>query len=66
MRYFFVCLGLSTAFFLGLKATLDAVGVALLPLTLVVFQSINFHHYTVDAVVWRRRKTPATRPTAWR
>jgi hypothetical protein len=29
-----------------------------LPLVAIVFQAINFHHYLVDAVIWKVRKKP--------
>jgi hypothetical protein len=27
-----------------------------LPLVLVTHQTVNFHHYIVDAVIWRSRR----------
>jgi hypothetical protein len=42
---YWVILGtLSTFFFAGLSATI------------VVYQVVNFHHYVVDAIVWKVRK----------
>jgi hypothetical protein len=29
-----------------------------LPLFAIVFQAINFHHYLVDAVIWKVRRKP--------
>ncbi len=29
---------------------------AVLPAMAVVYQTINFHHYIVDAIIWRRKK----------
>jgi hypothetical protein len=40
----------STFFFAGLSATI------------VIYQIVNFHHYVVDAIVWKVRK-PAIRQT---
>jgi hypothetical protein len=50
--YLGVCLVLSSAVYGGL---------ALLPLIMglpvfLVYQVINFHHYVVDAVIWRREQ----------
>jgi hypothetical protein len=61
IRYFIVCLGISTSIYVALYLTLSKVSVALalassLPLVLVVYQAINFHHYIVDAVIWKVRK----------
>ena len=33
-----------------------------LPLMLIAYQTINFHHYVVDSVIWKVRK-PALRRT---
>jgi hypothetical protein len=30
----------------------------LLPLALIVYQTINFHHYIVDALIWKLRRKP--------
>jgi len=54
----------STVTFLLLIALLDLAAVAAVPLTLVVFMTINFHHYTVDGVVWRRRGATKPDPAA--
>lgn len=61
--YLVIILG-STLVFLLLTALLDIAAVAAVPLTLVVFMTINFHHYTVDGVVWRRRGAKAQHPAS--
>ena len=33
-------------------------GTALLPLAVVIYQAINFHHYIVDGMIWKMRKRP--------
>jgi hypothetical protein len=61
--YFGVCLLISTVFYSLISSALSwaSVGIgaaAALPLIPIVYQSINFHHYLVDAVIWKvRRKT---------
>ena len=58
IRYFLVCFGISTAVY---AAVLLAVGkdmIAGLPLAVLVYQAINFHHYIVDSVIWKMRKKP--------
>jgi len=67
--YGVVCLGLSTAAYAALFLVLGSVyvgqnavtGVALL---MIAFQTINFHHYIVDAVIWRRRPARKAAVTA--
>jgi hypothetical protein len=59
--YFAVCLVISTLFYSALITTLDWISPAValvttLPLFAVVYQAINFHHYVVDAIIWKVRK----------
>jgi F0F1-type ATP synthase assembly protein I len=37
---------------------LAAVTATSLPLFIIAFQAINFHHYVVDAVIWKVRRKP--------
>jgi len=53
-RYFAVCIGLSTVIYL----TISNMTAALLPLVIVIYQTINFHHYIVDGVIWKIRRKP--------
>ena len=54
--YFLVCLGISTAFYMGLQGILGLLGVSVLTLSLIVYQTLNFHHYIVDGIIWKVRK----------
>jgi hypothetical protein len=54
--YFVVCLGISTAFYMGLRGVLGLLGVSVLTLSLIVYQTLNFHHYIVDGIIWKVRK----------
>lgn len=65
-RYFAVCLGISTLAYLAIKVVDGAVGDIGLPLIVLIYQTINFHHYVVDGVIWRsrRRRTVAAGRTA--
>jgi hypothetical protein len=61
MQYFAVCLLLSTVAYSFLDLTLSALSTliaASLPLVAIVYQAINFHHYVVDAVIWKVRRKP--------
>lgn len=51
--YLGVCLGISTVFYAGLQWSAAAAGFGM-AILMVVYQTINFHHYIVDAVIWRR------------
>jgi hypothetical protein len=49
-----VCLALGAGFY----ASLDyALATATMPVLLVAHMTVNFHHYVVDAVIWRRPRT---------
>jgi hypothetical protein len=59
--YFGACLAISTGlyFLLGQVTTLTVGGG--LAATAGVYMGINFHHYIVDALIWKRRHTAAQR-----
>lgn len=59
IRYALVCFGLSTAFYWGLGAATGRGDWQVLPFVLVCHQAVNFHHYLVDAVIWKARRRPA-------
>ena len=49
--YFLVCLVISTLMYSIIRGVTSA-----LPMLIVVYQVINFHHYVVDGVIWKVRK----------
>ncbi len=51
--YALVCLAGSAVFYLLLGRTTAAMPQDVLPVVLVVHLAVNFHHYLVDAVIWR-------------
>lgn len=51
--YGLVCLGLSTVLYLAIDSALGML--AMIP-AVVVYQTINFHHYIVDGVIWKVRR----------
>src|SRR5687768_17060120 len=56
--YTAVCLGISTVVYSALQSSLGwiaAVTATSVPLFIIVFQAINFHHYIVDAIIWKVR-----------
>ena len=58
LGYVAVCLVLSTTFYLALGQVLPRLpspAWQVLPLVLVCHLAVNFHHYLVDAMIWRRR-----------
>jgi hypothetical protein len=58
VRYLAVCLGISTLLY-GFAALLTyEQQMAGLPLAIIVYQAVNFHHYVVDSRIWKVRKKP--------
>lgn len=56
-RYVGVCFGLSTIIYISVSSL-----VASLTAMIIIYQSINFHHYIVDSIIWKVRK-PAIQKT---
>ena len=57
-QYFLICFGISTAVyfsFLFVSTSFALIGV---PLLIIIYQAINFHHYIVDGLIWKIRKKP--------
>jgi hypothetical protein len=55
-RYFGMTLLLTIGVYLGLNGVFIALPATTLPLALIVYQTVNFHHYIVDSVIWKVRK----------
>ncbi len=53
--YVLVCAGIGIAFYFALGQATSRLSWQVIPLFLVCHQAVNFHHYLVDAVIWRRR-----------
>lgn len=56
LGYALTCLGLSTLFYATLGQLTSRTAITVLPVVLVTHQAVNFHHYIVDAVIWRSRR----------
>jgi len=56
--YFGVCLVLTSVVYLSIDGIIDLSGSWALPLTLLVYQTLNFHHYIVDSLIWKVRRKP--------
>jgi hypothetical protein len=53
--YALFCVGLAGAIYFGLLASLKGFEMWALPISLIVFQTVNFHHYIVDGIIWKTR-----------
>ena len=60
--YFATCFGLSTLLYVSIAVAVDGFErhfeAVLLPLALIAYQTINFHHYIVDGLIWKMRRKP--------
>jgi len=58
--YVLGCLTITFAFYMGVQELLSPIesflGTSALLTAVMVYQTINFHHYIVDALIWRKRK----------
>lgn len=58
LRYALVCAALGIGFYWTLGELTGRGAWQVLPLVLVCHQAVNFHHYLVDAVIWRSPRAP--------
>jgi hypothetical protein len=54
--YFACCLAITTFIYLALDRFTALVLGGGLAVTIGIYMGINFHHYIVDALIWKRRK----------
>ena len=62
--YMLTCIAITGAIYWGVLRTVDWLLFAGLSATIVLYQIVNFHHYIVDALIWKRRPPPARAPAA--
>jgi hypothetical protein len=60
VTYFVCCLLITTLVYLVLNRFTVLVLGGGLAATLGIYMGINFHHYIVDALIWKRRSGPTT------
>ena len=58
LTYFGVCVAISTGFYVAISVGVGVDVLSGLPAAILIYQGINFHHYVVDAVIWKMRKAP--------
>jgi hypothetical protein len=59
LAYFATCLAISTLVYAGLSQATAALIGGGIAAAAAIYMGINFHHYVVDAVIWKRRRTAA-------
>ena len=55
--YLLVCLVISTTIYAGIALGAGLLAAIAVP-AIVIYQTINFHHYIVDGLIWKARKAP--------
>ena len=56
--YMTVCLALTAVFYVGVLGTIENMLAMGLAGTILIYQTVNFHHYIVDSFLWKTRKGP--------
>ena len=56
LYYLGVCVGAGTLFYLGVRLITNLLAAHFVSVVLIVHLAINFHHYLVDAVIWKRKR----------
>ena len=59
--YMLTCIAITGAIYWGVLRTIDWLLFAGLSATIVLYQIFNFHHYIVDALIWRQRRSRSSR-----
>lgn len=54
--YAVVCWAIATGLYFNIERMLAMFSNSIVPLSLLAYMTINFHHYVVDAIIWRRPK----------
>ena len=56
LRFFGATLAVSTVAYLVLGVTAGLLTTSALPIALMAYQSVNYHHYIVDTFIWKSRR----------
>jgi hypothetical protein len=56
--YVLACLGVTTLVYGTIDAVVRTLALSTLPVLLIAYQTINFHHYLVDGRIWKLRRKP--------
>ena len=56
--YFAVCLSITYLLYHTITLFEDSFYLIGIPSLIIIYQTINFHHYVVDSIIWKMRKAP--------
>jgi len=60
LLYALVCWAIGSTLYFNIDVVLGLFSKSILPLSLLAYMTINFHHYVVDAIIWRRPRRSAS------
>lgn len=58
LAYFAVCLAITLVLYVGISMLEEQFFSLGLPSLIIIYQTLNFHHYLVDGFIWKVRKKP--------
>lgn len=57
--YFLALFAATSVFYFSIDSVIDLIQSSYaIPLTIIFYQAINFHHYVVDSLIWKLRRKP--------
>jgi hypothetical protein len=56
--YMIVCLAITAVIYVGLLGTMEKMLAMGMIGSIMIYQTVNFHHYVVDSFIWKVRKGP--------
>jgi hypothetical protein len=56
LAYFLICFGVSSALYIAISLGLAIFGLTAITFALIAYQTLNFHHYIVDSLIWKVRR----------
>jgi hypothetical protein len=57
-KFLSICFGISTAIYFSFLFVSTSFALAGVPLLIIIYQAVNFHHYIVDGLIWKVSKKP--------
>ena len=58
LSYFFICVAISSVLYYGIDSGFRFLDLFDPSYLIIIYMTVNFHHYIVDSVIWKVRKKP--------
>ena len=56
--YFAVCMSITVLLYHTISFAEETIYLIGIPSLIIIYQTLNFHHYIVDSIIWKMRKAP--------